>query len=693
MITIYSTFVFSDFVVQYLLDGTTGQIGLRLLPEASAGAPVKDHPIDSLVHVFVRGGSRPGGFANGQTMRESSSSLRFDSQQVLNSPGCTTVKTRLVDEIGYMCEHHLSWTQGDEAVEVQTVFENTSESILTLEMITSFSMDGITPYDSGDAPARLVAHRFRSGWSAEGRHEHSPIELLHLERSHSGAAAFSQRFGQVGSMPVRSFFPFVAIEDSVEKVFWGAQLAWAGSWQMEIYRKYDDLTISGGLADREFGHWFKHIQPRERFETPRAVLSTVRGTIDHLCARLTAVQQRAADLHPESEKDLPVLFNEWCTTWGNPSHDNVLASADLLKNSKVRLFIIDAGWWCRGNGSSAHGDWEPCKRSFPQGLEATAQAIRDRGMVPGLWFEVETCGSGSSAFALTDHLLKLDGSPLTVAGRRFWDMCDPWVVDHLSDRVIGLIKKCGFGYLKIDYNEAIGIGCDGAESPGEGLRRQIEGVYAFFRKIRESLPDVIIENCASGGHRLEPSMMALTSVASFSDAHENVEIPVIAANLHRLILPRQSQIWAVMRRADSERRMAYSLAATFLGRMCLSGDLTELTKEQWNLVNEAVNYYENAVPIIRKGFSRRFGPELLSFRHPQGWQALLRTSGTRAMVVIHSFAQQLPEKIEIDLPPEAAWNIEKVFPANSAQIRIEGSRLICPVDGEFFAASALLRAS
>jgi alpha-galactosidase len=50
----------------------------------------------------------------------------------------------------------------------------------------------------------------------------------------------------------------------------------------------------------------------------------------------------------------------------------------------------------------------------------------------------------------------------------------------------------------------------------------------------------VIENCASGGHRLEPSFMGLTSMASFSDAHETRDIPVIAANLHRLIQPRQS---------------------------------------------------------------------------------------------------------------------------------------------------------
>ena len=48
-------------------------------------------------------------------------------------------------------------------------------------------------------------------------------------------------------------------------------------------------------------------------------------------------------------------------------------------------------------------------------------------------------------------------------------------VDFLTNRVVEQLDKLGFGYLKVDYNETIGIGCEGAESLGEGLRR-IQGM-------------------------------------------------------------------------------------------------------------------------------------------------------------------------------------------------------------------------
>ncbi|MCB1130992.1 MAG: alpha-galactosidase, partial [Verrucomicrobiae bacterium] len=222
-------------------------------------------------------------------------------------------------------------------------------------------------------------------------------------------------------------------------------------------------------------------------------------------------------------------------------------------------------------------------------------------------------------------------------------------------KVINLLEDCGFGYLKVDYNETAGVGCDHFDSLGEGLRRQVEGSYRFFEKIRERMPDLVIENCSSGGHRLEPSMMALTAMSSFSDAHELVEIPIIAANLHRLLLPRQNQIWAVLHPQDPPQRLVYSLAATFLGRMCLSGGIERLPDESWRLVLYAIALYRKSAPVIKHGVSRRFGRTGESWRHPEGWQAVVRRSDTRALVVVHTFAHA-PEDIEI--PLDGAWEVE-----------------------------------
>jgi alpha-galactosidase len=702
---VLSEFQVADTTARFVRDGATGRVGLILFPTPMAdqlahrrrglrGLPYIDAMpdagdpraivVDPLAHVKIVGDSYPGAFAQGRTMRNAPTIDRFAyrDQCTVQNRDRTTVATTLADPSGCRIEHRLAWHAGDAAIGVETEFFNDSPRPVTLEMLGSFSLGGITPFDAADAPGRLRVHRFRSVWSAEGRLETRSIEDLHLERSWSGAGAFSERFGQVGSMPVRGWVPFVAIEDTVAGVVWGAQLAWAGSWQLEIFRQHDDVCLSGGLADREFGHWTKTLAPGESIATPPATLACVRGDLDDLCDRMTAVQHRAADVHPKVEHDLPIVFNEWCTTWGDPTHEKVVAIADRLKGTDTRYLVIDAGWYKgeTGDWGNGHGDWNPSRKLFPHGLESTAAAIRDRGLIPGLWFEMETVGDASAAFSLTDHLLKRDGIPVTVRHRRFWDLSDAFVTDYLSGKVIDLLERCGFGYLKVDYNETIGIGSDHSDGQGEGLRRQIEGVYRFFDRIRMRLPDLVVENCSSGGHRLEPSMLGRTAMSSFSDAHELIEIPIVAANLHRLMLPRQSQIWAVLHPTDTDRRLTYSLAATFLGRMCISGDVVGLSASQWELVGRAQAMYRRAAGVIKHGTSRRFGAIGASWRHPQGWQGVLRVAddGRLALVVAHAFAGS-PRDGEVPLP-DATWRITGDFhDVGTRPASLVEGRLLCPL--------------
>jgi alpha-galactosidase len=706
--TTHTDFEFGDLTVRYQTDPATGRVGLLMFPTALKSDLAKrratlrgerfidvlpgDDPwpasvIDPIAQVKILGDAYPGGFATGHTMRNSPSAEGFHWAGQRRENG--SIITTLHNDRGHRIEHRLSWSEGDAALVVETEFFNDSDKPVTLEMLASFSLGGITPFAADDAAGRLRVHRFRSVWAAEGRLETRTIEELHLERSWSGSGVFSERFGQIGTMPVRKWFPFVAVEDTAAGVVWGAQLAWAGSWQMEIYRQHDELAISGGLADRESGHWMKTLAPGESLVTPPATISCVRGTLDDLCDRLTAMQDAAVSAQPAVEQDLPVIFNEFCTTWGDPSHANLTAIADRLRGTGVRYLVVDAGWYRPGAASwdGAHGDWVPGELLFPDGLEATAAAIRERGLIPGLWFEMETVGENSTAFSFVDHMLKRDGFPVTVRGRHFWDLNDPWVVDYLSEKVIGLLERCGFGYLKVDYNETLGLGCDDPDSLGEGLRKQVLASYRFFEKIRERLPHLVIENCSSGGHRLEPSMLSRTAMSSFSDAHELLEIPIIAANLHRLMLPRQSQIWAVLHPADSLQRARYSLASTFLGRMCLSGGIEKLPEASWDLTREAIDLYQKAAPVIKRGSSRKYGETGESWRHPQGWQAVVRRSAEQALVVVHTFAAA-PGEVSVPLP--GAWELAESFTDGSAGIR--GDRLIVKTGGDFHGAVFLLDA-
>lgn len=673
-----------DMVARYLINRDSMQVGFQLLPEnVSQENIVTDNCfMESLIQYKLTGDIYNEAYAGGCSMRngESVRKLKFSEQTDEFVGEQLQVNTIMMDEDGHRLIHHLVWLKNMPYVRISCTFENQSKTNCCLEMFESFSLGGLSPYMQGDGNGTLWLHRVRSVWSQEGRHEAIPVEDLQLEPAWDPHAVRCERFGQAGSMPVNRFFPFAAIEDRKNHVFWGAQIAHPASWQMEVYRKDNGLALSGGLADRELGHWMKNVEPGKNFTIPEAIVSTAHtDSFDIFTGRLTTAGLVEGFLKaPESEQDLPIVFNEYCTTWGNPSHENICEIVDAIKGKGFKYFVIDCGWY-KENGipwDIGMGDYEVSKELFPGGMEKTVQVIKDAGMVPGIWFEIENVGSASRAYHLTEHLLHKDHAVLTTYFRRFWDMQDTWVDEYLTDKVIGTLKKYGFGYMKIDYNETIGIGCDGAESPGEGLRKNMEASVSFFEKIKEEVPGIVLENCASGGHRLEPKLMSVMSMASFSDAHECEEIPIIAANLHRVIHPAQSQIWAVIRQDDSLKRIAYSISNTFLGRMCISGDVTQLAPEKWNLIEQGISFYGKIKDIIKEGQSYRYGPKIKSARHPEGWQALLRVGKNKqAYVVIHVFGGELPEVIEIELPEGIPDHIRQIYAHQEMEVSIKDRKI------------------
>ena len=674
----YSEYLFGDMLVTWWLD-EKDHMGMTLIPAGmKEQVKVHEHTLEGLVQIHARGDQLPNGYGNGHTMAVTTATdrLRFVNQRKDGN----TVITELSDETGRTVFHTLRWQEGLDALRISARFENRTGKPVMLDLLSSLNFGGITPFAEDDAHGTLLLHRAASAWSAEGRLITQSIEEAMLERSWTGHALRVVKFGQTGSMPVRGWFPFAAVEDTAHDVTWAMQLACPSSWQMEIRRKDDRLNMMASLPDEDFGHWAKTIVPGESFETPEAYLTVGCGGVDRVSQRLLTVHR--ANM-PRPEAELPVLFNEYCTTWGDPSDANLRKIADRLQGHGIDFLVIDAGWYRRKDigWSDCGGDWIPEETEmFPEGLKATADMIRAHGMIPGLWFEPETCARNADIFRKEEMLLTRHGTVIDTDNRRFLDMRKPEVQAYLDERVAGLLKGCGFGYTKIDYNDCIGTGCDDPDSLGEGLRQNMQGTLDFFRRLRKAVPDIWIENCSSGGHRLEPSLMGVTDMASFSDAHECAEIPIIAAQLHRLILPGQSQIWAALRAKDSLRRINYSLVNTLLGVMCLSGDIHELSDEQWARVDEGIAFFKAIRNIIRDGVSSFYGEVSESWRHPEGWQAVCRTAGNETLAVIHTFGGSFPQTVTL---PVDGSRILRVMDSEDNRITLENGELTVELKANF----------
>ena len=340
---------------------------------------------------------------------------------------------------------------------------------------------------------------------------------------------------------------------------------------------------------------------------------------------------------------MPIVFNEYCMTWGVPSEENIRLLLDSIEGLPLEYFVIDAGWYKPDDcdWSRAAGDWNPSKTLFPHGVKAVADEIRRRGKRAGIWFEFELAARDSELFRCEDMLLHRNGLPLTSNNRRFLDLRKDSAKEYLTRKMCNFLRENGFGYIKIDYNDEIGMGADGAESLGEGGRQVAEESIGWLSRLAEAVPGIVIENCASGGSRIEPLRMSRVSMCSFSDTHECKEIPLVAANVSRFVPARQNQIWAVIRGSDAAARIVWSMAAAMFGGICLSGDVHKISSEQRRKIAEGLEFYSAAKDIIASGDIAEVFCNIRYFRDPKGCQIYKKVSQdkNRMLVLAHFFEE------------------------------------------------------
>lgn len=661
---IYSKFVFGDTMLIYYEKNQ--QLGLAMIPASLADA-IPEHRKDLSKTVGCRDLSRQSGYpfptydfeslvqlklagdpwslqnAAGLSMRNSGSCPRFKLKE--QKADAVTVETVFSDGNGLEVRHVVSFVEEAGLFEINTEFINNSGKAEKLEYLASFSIGLLSLFQNNDSVGNV--HRFLSSWSAECRPEIRTIEEMGLEASWQGAGVRSLRFGQFAGIPVRNFYPFLGFEDDKNQVFWGAAVVAPGSWELELSRRDDFLNLSGGLPGRESNGWAKVISPGEVFAGPCAAVGCVRGKAENFYTRLRAYQNEMLFTLPEKAHDFPLVFNEWCSTWGKPGVKQIRPILHKLPELGAKYLSLDAGWFVEEGNKSVIGDWDEAESRYPEGLGAFAQEMLDLGITPGVWFEFENANINSKVFKEhPEYFLHLDGKVLRIGESVCLNFEKPEVWRYLDEKMIGMLRKNKFGYMKVDYNVVIPCGSDSEDGavPAEVMRRHAAKACDYFCHIREELPHLVIESCASGGHRISPWWVRFADMVSGSDAHEGLEIPIISANQSLLIPARALQVWAAVRADDSSDRLHYSLAAGCLGRLVLSGNPDKLDEKQFAIVKEAVGFYRKIVPVLQGGEVTIPQSVTGRWNSPAGYQVVRRVKGDLELVVFHTFAGS-PEEI------------------------------------------------
>ena len=346
-----------------------------------------------------------------------------------------------------------------------------------------------------------------------------------------------------------------------------------------------------GPSDAE-GLWSQSLEAGDAFTTVWASMSVAVGQWQRAVAVLT--QHRRAERTPHwAFQSAPVVFNDYLKALeGDPTEATLEPLILSAAEAGAEVFCIDAGWYddAKDGWWRSVGAWQPSNTRFPSGLERVLGRIRESGMIPGLWVEPEVVGVESPLVGQLpqEAFFCRRGERLEEAGRYHLDFSHPAARRHL-DVTIDRLVALGAGYFKFDYNIQGAHGTDTFHrAPGGGRLEHARSYLDWIETILKRHPDILIENCASGGMRADAETLKHFQLQQSSDNEDTAMVlPISAASL-MAIPPEQLAMWCYPDPGTSPAETRMALAAATVGRFHLSGTVSALNNTQQKLLHLAI---------------------------------------------------------------------------------------------------------
>ena len=519
---------------------------------------------------------------------------------------------------------------------VNTVI-NAGREEQTLEYLGSFSFLGLDGEGIGSADRKMRLSIPHNGWQKEAMWQTYTFEELGLSQNQPHIVKRTSKMVEVsntGHWSAKEYLPMALIENREADTGLFFEIEHNGSWHWEIGMQLNRFFLNVSGPTEIQSHFSKQLRPGDSFTSVPAAVGVSGADFSEAMDELTRYRRRIRRPNRDDE-ELPVIFNDYMNClFGDPTTEKELPLIEAAAKAGCEYFVIDAGWYADGAWWDGVGEWKESRKRFPGGIREVTDAIRAHGMVPGVWLELEVMGIHCDlAKCVPDDWFFLRHGKRVYDRSRFQlDFRNPEVVKHVTEVVDRVVRDYGVGYIKMDYNIEPGIGTEvKADSFGDGLLQHERAYLVWLDGIFRKYPDLVIENCSSGGLRMDYAMLSRYSIQSTSDQEDFIQYSTIAANVPSGCTSEQAAVWSYPLRDGESEEAVFNMVNAMLSRIHQSGHLAELTPERFALVREGISYYKSIRGDIRR--SVPFWP-LGTAKTSDPWAALLIHTDMKAYLAV-----------------------------------------------------------
>lgn len=522
--------------------------------------------------------------------------------------------------------------------------------------------------ESGGLPYRIGWMRDNQ-WGQEGNFQWQDVPLR-------AELAFGSTSGRSGHST-----PFAVAHNNVFGGYFVASLAWSANWRMAFMC---ELQTNGGSAYLRYALMpvapapLRLLAPGEIIALPEVHFGLNHESFDQAIQAWHAYQRRHV-LPRVGDGRQPLIYNHWGFMEHEISEAGLRREIEIAREIGAELFMVDAGWYADAKTQwyETSGDWQVGNR-LPNGLEPVFDLARAKGLLCGMWMEVESAGKDSKlAAAHPDWFIARYGKTQD----RILDLAKPAVRQYVEDNISRVIERYRLDMFRLDYNlEAREGGFNERAGRQENtLWRHVEAMHAIFDKVRERYPKLQLENCSSGGGRTDLGMNSRFTTAWISDW---MRMPRTARILNgmSLAIPAEylDRLFGVCMNGSYKGNPETQLHLIILAHPTISGLTPSLVEANPDLLALAKKYV-----ALYKDFIRPWQREARLYHHTpvipgieaSGWCVLENVAADRTRAVAGIF------RLINARADEFQFRFRGLDPARRYRVTTEPGGLVCEVSG------------
>ncbi len=477
----------------------------------------------------------------------------------------------------------------------------------------------------------------------------------------------------------------------------GAALCWSGNFELRLNTTLNKVHhFFAGISPQASEYI---LEPGETFTTPRLALCMSNEGLGGVSRNFHRWARHEGWLH-QGEKTREILLNSWEGVVFNVNEKGMFQMMEDIKEMGGELFVMDDGWfgdkYQRNDDKSTLGDWMVDRKKLPGGIKPLVDKAKSLGIHFGIWIEPESANTISEFYEKhPDWVLQEKGRELK-QGRGgtqvLLDMCNPKVQDFVFKLVDNLMtENPDIAYIKWDANCSLqnyGSTYLPAQKQSHIYIEYHRGLLKTLERIRAKYPRLVIQDCSSGGGRVNYGLLPYFEEFWPSDNNDPFQrvfiqwgtsyfFPSNAMAQHIA----HSPYWNTGRTSPIKYRTDVAMS----GRLGIELQPANMTPEEREQTKRAISDYKRIRDIVQLGNLYR-----LVSPYEENLSSFLYTNDSKDRVVL--FAHRVKYLYNMVIPRVRLAGLDASKNYRIKEVNVKINEKPCYLDGKVVSGRLLMEA-